>query len=74
MLKNECKQLRYYFPKEIKNSTYPNEEILRLKQQENFKTIHKNIFINLFVFKLRANITFQNVSFKGLKRKQSFET
>ena len=74
MLKNECKQLRYYFPKEIKNSTYPNEEILRLKQQENFKTIHKNIFINLFVFKLQANITFQNVLLKGLKRKQSFET
>ena len=69
MLKNECKQLRYYFSKEIKNSTYPNEEILRLKQQENFKTIHKNIFINLFVFKLRANITFQNVSLKGLKEK-----
>ena len=74
MLNNECKQLRYSFPKEIKNSAYPNEKILRLKQQGNFKTINKNIFINLFVFKLRANITFQNVSFKGLKRKQSFET
>ena len=52
-LKNECKQLRYYIPYEIKNSTYPNEKILRLKQQAKFKTIHKNIFINIFVFKDR---------------------
>ena len=41
-LKNECKQLRYYFTNEIKNSTHPNDKILRLKQQANFKTIHKN--------------------------------
>ena len=31
-LKNECKQLRYYFPNEIKNFTHLNEKILRLKQ------------------------------------------
>ena len=49
-------------------------KFLRLKQQAKFKTIYRNIFINLFVFKLRTNITFKNVSLKGLKRKQSFET
>ena len=50
-------------------------EIFRLKQQAKFKTIDKNVCINLFAFKkLRTNITFQNVSLKGLKRKQSFET
>ena len=60
-LKNECKQLRYYFQNEIKNSTCPNEKILRLKQQAKFKTIHKNISTNIFVFKLQTNITFKNV-------------
>ena len=50
-------------------------EIFRLKQRAKFKTIDKNICIILFAFKkLRTNITFQNVSLKGLKRKQSFET
>ena len=50
-------------------------EIFRLKQQAKFKTIDKNICIILFAFKkLRTNITFQNVSLKGLKRKQGFET
>ena len=45
-LKNECKQLCYYFPNEIKNSSYPNEKILKLKQQGKIRTIQKNIFIN----------------------------
>ena len=50
-------------------------EIFRLKQRAKFKTIDKNICIILFAFKkLRTNITFQNVSLKGLKRKQGFET
>ena len=39
-LKNDCKQLRYYFTNEIKNCTHPSEKILRLKQQAKFKTIH----------------------------------
>ena len=29
------------------------------------------MFINLFIFKWTTNITFQNVSLKGLKRKQN---
>ena len=45
-LKNECKQLCYYFPNEIKNSSYSNKKILKLKQQGKIKTIQKNIFIN----------------------------
>ena len=45
-LKSECKQLCYYFPNEIKNSSYPNEKILKLKQQGRIKTIQKNIFVN----------------------------
>ena len=63
-LKNECKQLCYYFPNEIKNSTHLNEKILRLKQQAKFETINKNIFVHLFVFKLWTNIKFQNVSLR----------
>ena len=31
-LKNECKQLHYYFPNKIENSIHSNEKILRLKQ------------------------------------------
>ena len=56
----------------IKNSTHPNEKILRLKQHAKFKTIHKNIFITLFIFKLQTNIIFQNN--KELKEKKCFET
>ena len=70
-LKNECKQFGYCFPNEIKNSTHSNEKISRLKNKKGLKHIHKNIFINLFGFKWWTNITFQNVSFKGLKRKQN---
>ena len=36
--KNEYKQLRYYFPSEINNSTHSNEKILILKQSVKFKT------------------------------------
>ena len=32
MVKNECKQLCYYNPSEIKNSTHLKEKYLRLKQ------------------------------------------
>ena len=35
--KHQCKQLRYYFPNQIKNSTHSNEKILRLKQESKFK-------------------------------------
>ena len=36
--KNEYKQLRYYFPSEINNSTHSNEKTLILKQSVKFKT------------------------------------
>ena len=39
-LKNGYKQLRYYFPIEIKNSTHSNEKILRLKQSTIFIKIY----------------------------------
>ena len=35
------------------------------------KHIHKYIIKHLFIFKLQTNITSQNISLKGLKRKQN---
>ena len=39
--------------------------------KESLKHIYKSIFINLFAFEWWTNNTFQNVSLKGLKRKQN---